>query len=94
MGLSSNQSRDAVNANTALFARVEAIRLEAGLRMGLGEVSEKVIPKVGLLDTPINGCDIRSIYLTPWRAHAAQAVTGALCVAAASAIDGTIADSR
>jgi len=93
MGLSSNQSRNAVNANTALFTRVEAIRLEAGLRMGLGEVSEKVIPKVGLLDTPINGGDIRSIYLTPWRAHAAHAVTGALCVAAASAIDGTIADS-
>ena len=93
MGLTGDESRDAINANKALFARVEAIRLEAGLRMGLGDVSEKVIPKVGLLAAPVNGGDIRSIYLTPWRAHAAHAVTGALCVAAATAIDGTIAHS-
>jgi 4-oxalomesaconate tautomerase len=93
LGLTGNESREAINANEALFNRVEAIRLEAGRRMGLGDVSGKVIPKVGLLAAPVNDGDIRSIYLTPWRAHAAHAVTGALCVAAASAIDGTIAHS-
>lgn len=93
LGLTGDETRDAINANAALFARVEAIRLEAGHRMGLGDVSGKVIPKVGLLAAPVNGGDIRSIYLTPWRAHAAHAVTGALCVAAATAIEGTIAHS-
>ncbi len=78
LGLVGHESREAINANETLFTRVEAIRLEAGLRMGLGDVSGKVIPKVGLLAAPVNGGDIRSIYLTPWRAHAAHAVTGAL----------------
>lgn len=91
LGLTGQESRDGINANKALFARIEAIRIEAGARMGLGDVSDKVIPKVGLLSQPTAGGAIRSIYLTPWSAHAAHAVTGALCIASATAIEGSIA---
>lgn len=91
LGLTASETRDALNANSALFERVEAIRIEAGHRMGLGDVSGTVIPKVGLLSTPDAGADIKSFYLTPWRAHAAHAVTGALCVATATAIPGSVA---
>jgi len=48
-GLTGYESRPEINANKALFARIEPIRLEAGRRMGFGDVSDKVIPKVGLL---------------------------------------------
>src|SRR5215213_2688440 len=90
-GLSGYENRAEINANKALFARIEPIRLEAGRRMGFGDVSDKVIPKVGLLSLPRDGGTITSRYLTPHALHAAHAVTGAVCVATACAIEGTIA---
>jgi len=90
-GLTGYEGRPEINANKALFARIEPIRLEAGRRMGFGDCSDKVIPKVGLLSPPRDGGTIASRYLTPHALHAAHAVTGAVCVASACALDGTIA---
>jgi 4-oxalomesaconate tautomerase len=90
-GLTGYEGRAEINANKALFARIEPIRLEAGRRMGFGDVSDKVIPKVGLLSAPRDGGTIASRYLTPHALHAAHAVTGAVCVASACALEGTIA---
>jgi len=59
--------------------------------MGFGDVSDKVIPKVGLLSPPRDGGTITSRYLTPHALHAAHAVTGAVCVATACALEGSIA---
>jgi hypothetical protein len=90
-GLTGYEGRPEINANKALFAKIEPIRLEAGRRMGFGDVSDKVIPKVGLLSPPRDGGTIASRYLTPHALHAAHAVTGAVCVATACALEGTIA---
>ena len=90
-GLSGYEGRAEINGNKALFARIEPIRLEAGRRMGFGDVSDKVIPKVGLLSPPRDGGTIASRYLTPHALHAAHAVTGAVCVSAACALEGSIA---
>src|SRR3954467_14391203 len=90
-GLSGYEGRPAINANKDLFAKVEPIRLEAGRRMGFGDVSDKVIPKVGLLLPPKDGGTIASRYLTPHALHAAHAVTGAVCLATACALEGSIA---
>jgi 4-oxalomesaconate tautomerase len=90
-GLSGYEGRPEINANKALFARIEPIRLEAGRRMGFGDCTDKVIPKVGLLSPPRDGGTIASRYLTPHALHAAHAVTGAVCVASACALEGTIA---
>jgi 4-oxalomesaconate tautomerase len=92
VGVSGDETRDQINADTALLKRIEEIRLEAGRRMGLGDVSGMVIPKVGLLGPARNGGNIRSWYLTPHDLHAAHAVTGAICVASAARLDGTIAN--
>jgi len=89
-GLTGYESRAEINPNKALFARIESIRKEAGRRMGFGDVSDKVIPKVGLLSQPRDGGTIASRYLTPHALHAAHAVTGAVCVASACAVEGTI----
>jgi 4-oxalomesaconate tautomerase len=91
LGLTGYEGRAEINANKALFARIEPIRLEAGRRMGFGDVTEKVIPKVGLLSPPRQGGTITSRYLTPHALHAAHAVTGAVCVATACALEGSIA---
>ena len=91
-GLEGTENRAHFDANKPLFARVEKIRMEAGQRMGFGDVSDKVIPKVGLLSKPrtANGT-ITSRYLTPHTLHQAHAVTGAVCVASACAVVGSIA---
>lgn len=91
LGLSGSESPDEINANARLFERVESIRREAGQRMGFCDVSDVVIPKVGLLAEPGGAGDIRSWYLTPHKLHTSHAVTGAVCVAAAAVINGTIA---
>jgi 2-methylaconitate cis-trans-isomerase PrpF len=92
-GLSGYETRDQINRNRVLFELIEPVRLEAGLRMGLGDVSEMVIPKVGLVAAPEKRGDISSRYFTPWQVHAAHAVTGAVCVATASMIEGSVPHS-
>lgn len=90
-GLSGAENPAEIDADRALLDRVEAMRLEAGRRMGLGDVSQSVVPKVALVSPPVTGGTIRSRYLMPWRCHASHAVTGALCLAAAMTVPGTVA---
>jgi 2-methylaconitate cis-trans-isomerase PrpF len=49
-----------------------------------------VVPKVALLSPPRNGGTLTSRYLMPWKAHGSHAVTGALCIAAAATVAGSI----
>src|SRR6185503_19504217 len=90
-GLTGTEGRAEINPNKELFARIEPIRLEAGRRMGFGDCSDKVIPKVGLLAPPRETGAIASRYLTPHALHAAHAVTGGCCVATACALEGSVA---
>lgn len=74
-----------------MFARLEDMRREAGKRMGLGEVTGSVVPKIMLIAPPRQGGTITSRYLVPDRTHAAHAVTGGITLAHAVATPGTIA---
>ena len=91
LGLDGTELKAGIDGNKPMMARLEAIRREAGLRMGFGDVTDKVIPKVGILSPPRDGGTITSRYLTPLALHAAHAVTGGVCVAAACALEGSIA---
>ena len=82
---------DAIVGNKTLMQRIENIRLEAGRRMGLGDVADSVIPKVSILARARDGGVISSRYLTPHHLHAAHAVTGALCVASSTSMEATVA---
>ena len=92
VGLDGAESRDEINANSELFNTIESMRLEAGQRMGLGDVSGSVVPKVGILSEPRNGGCITSRYLVPDRCHAAHAVTGGMAVASCCQMRGTVAE--
>ncbi len=81
-----------LDADRDFFARLEAMRLEAGRRMGLGDVAGKVIPKVAILAAPRDGGHVAARYFVPHKAHAAFAVTGALCVATVSVLEGSVSD--
>lgn len=91
LGVSGREKPVALDADTALLARIESLRLEAGLRMGLGDVSNSVIPKPVLISAGDSQNSITSRYFTPRRCHASHAVTGAIGVASAFALPGTVA---
>lgn len=90
-GKTGHETPAELDADRALYARMEAIRIKAGALMGMGDVSKLVVPKVVLLAKPQHGGTISSRYFVPYSCHENHAVTGALCVAAACAIAGTTA---
>jgi 2-methylaconitate cis-trans-isomerase PrpF len=91
LGKTGHESAAELDADRALFGRMEAIRCKAGELMGMGDVSRLVVPKIGLLSKPSNGGTIASRYFVPYSCHKAHAVTGTVCVASACAIPGTVA---
>ena len=91
LGKTGYETPAALDADKEMLARMEALRIKAGVLMGMGDVSKFVVPKVGLLAPPRNGGTITSRYFMPHSCHKAHAVTGTICVASACAIDGTVA---
>ncbi len=92
LGVTGFESRDELDENRALFERMEALRLEAGRRMGLGDVTRSVTPKIGLLAAPRAGGTVTARYFMPWECHPSMAVTGAQCLAACTLLPGGIAE--
>ena len=92
-GRTGHETPDEFDADAEFMAMMEAIRREAGERMGLGDVSRSVVPKFGLLSAARDGGTITSRYFTPTQCHPAHAVSGGICVAAATAVPGTVAAS-
>ena len=91
LGVTGREKPVALDADAALLERIESLRLEAGLRMGLGDVSGSVVPKPVLVSAGDSPDSITSRYFTPRRCHASHAVTGAIGVASAFALPGTVA---
>ncbi|MBK6007165.1 4-oxalomesaconate tautomerase [Ramlibacter ginsenosidimutans] len=91
LGLTGREKPAALDANTALLERLEALRLQAGRMMSLGDVSNSVIPKPVLVSPGDSPNSVTSRYFTPRRCHASHAVTGAIGVASAVALPGTVA---
>ena len=90
-GISGRESRNEMDANSELKARIEAIRLKAGPIMNLGDVTEKSVPKISLLSSPTEGGCISTRTFIPHRCHASIGVLGAVSVATASIMPGTVA---
>jgi len=72
-----------LEADTELAARVQAIRLQAGTLLGLGDVSSATVPKVSLVAPPREGGMICTRTFIPVRVHEAIGVLGAVSVATA-----------
>ncbi|HJV71207.1 4-oxalomesaconate tautomerase [Ideonella sp.] len=93
LGLSGRESPAELDADRALLARIEQLRCAAGERMGLGDVSNSVVPKPVIVSAGDGDHSITSRYFTPRRCHASHAVTGAIGVATAFSLPGTVASS-
>ncbi len=90
LGLSGREAPAELDANIALLARIEAVRRAAGEAMGLGDVSASVVPKPVIASDGDDAHSVTSRYFTPRRCHASHAVTGAIGVATAYALPGTV----
>lgn len=93
LNVAGNEKPAALDAHPALMERLEKLRLQAGVLMGLGDVSASVIPKPVLVSPGDSPNSITSRYFTPHRCHASHAVTGAIGVLSAFALPGTVASS-
>ncbi|WP_339826221.1 4-oxalomesaconate tautomerase [uncultured Parasphingorhabdus sp.] len=88
-GITGYEDRASLDGNSDLKTRIEAIRLAAGQRMNLGDVSEKTVPKMMLVAPPRNGGAVTVRSFIPHRAHASVGVLGAVSVATACLIEGS-----
>ncbi|GIF45993.1 4-oxalomesaconate tautomerase [Asanoa ferruginea] len=76
---------------SAIRSTVEEIRRAAGPAMGLGDVTDTTVPKITIFAPPRHGGAITTRTFIPHRVHAAIGVLGAVSVAAAVRIEGTVA---
>lgn len=94
LGLSGHESpAELDDHHPAMLKRLELVRRQAGRRMGLGDVSQSVLPKPVLVSAPVdNPSTLCTRYFVPHRCHSAIAVTGAIAVATAVSVPGTVAN--
>jgi 4-oxalomesaconate tautomerase len=91
-GITGYESREELEANAGMKARVEAIRLKVGPMMKLGDVAQRTVPKMTLIAAPREGGAVCTRTLIPHRVHASIGVLGAVSVATAAVLPGSVAD--
>ncbi len=89
LGVTGSETREELDSNTDLKARVEVIRLQAGPMMNLGDVTDKSVPKMTLVSAPIEGGVINTRSFIPHRCHATIGVFAAVSVATACTLPNT-----
>jgi 4-oxalomesaconate tautomerase len=90
LGISGYESPKELDGNREFKARVESIRLAIGPRMNLGDVTKKVVPKMSLVAPARAGGHVCTRTLIPHDTHAAIGVLGAVSVATACILPGSV----
>ena len=93
VGVTGYEDRETLDADAALKARLESIRLQAGPMMNLGDVTAASVPKMMLTAPPRAGGSVCVRSFIPHRCHASIGVLGAVSVATACLIEGSPAAS-
>ena len=91
LGLSGEESPAELEGDAELTKRVEAIRVAAGPLMNLGDVTGATVPKMSLLSPPAHGGTVSTRTFIPHRVHEAIGVLGAVSVATACVLPGSVA---
>jgi 2-methylaconitate cis-trans-isomerase PrpF len=101
LGLEGTEAPAALDADGALAERLEAIRTAAATRMGMAP--SRAVPKIALVaptaayrtlaGEPVRAedADLVARIVSMGKVHRAFALTGAMCLAVAARIDGTVA---
>lgn len=91
LGCSGGESPAALDADARLKDRIEAIRRQAGRRMNLGDVAAKNVPKMTLVSAPRAGGTLATRTFIPHVCHTSIGVLGAVSVATACVLPGSVA---
>ncbi len=92
LGCSGYESKKDLDADTELKARIQAIRLQAGQMMKLGDVTKKNVPKMSLIAPPRAGGAVCTRTFIPHDCHSSIGVLGAVTVATACVLPGGVAE--
>jgi len=93
LGITGYETCAELESDNDLRSRLEAIRLEAGRRMGLGDVADTTIPKLTMVAPAKSGGSVSTRTFIPHRCHEAIGVLGAVSVATACLLEGTPANA-
>lgn len=91
LGLTGYEAPEELEAEGALKKRLEAIRIQAGSMMNLGDVTEQTIPKMCLIAPPRAGGIISTRSFIPHRVHQTIGVLAAASAAAACMLPESVA---
>ena len=91
LGKTGYESPSELEADSQLKSRVESIRLQAGALMNLGDVTTKTVPKMSLVAPAQQGGVIATRTFIPHQVHEAIGVLGAVSVASACVLPGSVA---
>ena len=89
VGRTGHEPRDLLDKDADLKARLETIRRAAGPLMNLGDVTNKVVPKIALVAAPRAGGSIATRCFIPHECHSSIGVFAAVTVATAAALPGS-----
>jgi len=91
LGKSGYEAPAELDSDVKFKARLEAIRILAGERMGLGDVRARVVPKMTLIAPPKASGHVMTRTFIPHKCHAAIGVLMAVTVGTACVLPGSIA---
>ena len=92
VGVAGHESCQELEALPHLRERLATVRAEAGPLMGLGDVSQTTIPKLTLVAPPAGSGTVTTRTFIPHRCHSSIGVLGAVSVATACLLPGSIAE--
>ena len=92
LGRTGYESATELNADDDLKKRIEALRLQISLKMGLGDVAQKNYPKMTLIAPPRDGGSITTRSFIPHVCHDAIGVLAAVTVGTACVLKGSVCD--
>ena len=92
IGCTGYENAEALNADTELKTRIEALRLQVSVLMGLGDVRQKNYPKMTLIAPPMHGGAITTRIFIPHVCHDAIGVLAAVTVGTACVLRGTVCE--
>jgi 4-oxalomesaconate tautomerase len=86
-----HETPDVLERDATLKARLESLRLKVGRRMNLGDVARKTVPAMCLVSPPEGAGALCTRTFIPHRVHESIGVLGAVTVATACVIPGSVA---
>jgi 4-oxalomesaconate tautomerase len=93
LGVTGYEAPEELECNGELRVRLEELRLRAGEAMGLGDVTTLSTPKLTLVAPPREGGTLSTRTFIPHRCHPSIGVLGAVSVATAAVLPGSVAAS-